>query len=102
VTRNLNSDLMTQIAMGAMFVAVMQMYVVIARALCGRTLGEWTFDLQIGDDREQRRSAYPIRVVMRSVFTVLTGLILLPLLSGLLGRDLAGALSGARLYRQRF
>ena len=40
VFRNLNSDYMTQISLGVLFLAVMQMYVVISRSFFGRTLGE--------------------------------------------------------------
>jgi hypothetical protein len=101
VLRNLNRDLMTQISLGVMFLAVMQMYVVIARSFFGRTLGEWTFDLQVGEDKEQESESYPLRVALRSVLITITGLVLLPLVSALLGRDIAGSISGAKLYRQR-
>lgn len=101
VLRNLNEDLMTQISLGVLFVAVMQMYVVISRVFFGRTLGEWTFDLQIGEDHEQQNSGYPFRVAFRSLLTTCTGLIILPVLSALIGHDIAGELSGAKLYRQR-
>lgn len=100
VFQNMNQDPMSQISLGVMFVAVMQMYVVIARSFFGRTLGEWTFDLQIGEDSQQRLESYPLRVAFRSVIVTVTGLIFLPLLSALLGRDLAGRVSGVQLYRQ--
>jgi hypothetical protein len=101
VLGNLNRDIMTQIALLVMFVAVMQMYVVIARAIFGRTLGEWTFDLQIGQDAEQQLGSYPLKVAFRSFLNIITGLILLPLVSAIIGRDIAGQLSGVKLYRQR-
>jgi hypothetical protein len=101
VLANLNRDMMTQIALFVMFVAVMQMYVVISRAIFGRTLGEWTFDLQIGQDEEQKQGSYPLKVAFRSFLNIITGLVLLPLVSALLGRDIAGQLSGVKLYRQR-
>lgn len=101
VLRNIGADVMTQISLGVLFIAVMQMYVVISRSFFGRTLGEWTFDLQVGEDQEQMRDSYPLKVAARSLLTTLTGLILLPLISSIIGRDIAGELSGARLYRQR-
>ena len=100
VMRNLSADVMTQISLGVMFVAVMQMYVVIARSFFGRTLGEWTFDLQIGRDEEQSRQSYPFRVAARSLLVTVTGLFFLPLISAVLRRDLPGSLVGAELYRQ--
>jgi hypothetical protein len=101
VLRNISADLMTQISLSVLFVAVMQMYVVIARAFFGCTLGEWTFDFQVGNDQEQALESYPFKVVARSLLTTLTGLVLLPVISSMIGRDIAGRLSGARLYRQR-
>lgn len=101
VYKNLNTDHMTQISLGVMFLAVMQMYVVISRSFFGRTLGEWTFDLQIGQDEQQRMEIYPIKVAARSLVVTVTGLVLLPLISALLGRDVAGQITGVQLYRQR-
>ena len=101
VMRNLNQDIMTQISLAAVFVAVMQMYVVISRSYFGRTLGEWTFDLQIGEEAQQKSEIYPLRVVLRSLVVTLTGLVLLPLISALIGRDISGSISGVQLYRQR-
>lgn len=101
VWRNLQVDPMVQISLAALYVAVMEMYVLITRSYFGRTLGEWTFDLQLGEDADQKKSTYPLRIVFRSLLTLLTGLVFLPLVSALVGRDIAGALSGVKLYRQR-
>lgn len=101
VVVNVSRDFMAQIALAVMFITVMQIYVVIARTFFGRTLGEWTFDLQIGQDEEQRQGSYPLKVAFRSILNIVTGLIFLPLVSALLGRDIAGQLSGVKLYRQR-
>ena len=100
VLKNLSLDPMTQLSLGVMFVAVMQMYVVISRSFFGRTLGEWTFDLQVGRDEDQRAQSYPLRVAARSLLVTLTGLIFLPLISAVLRRDVAGGICGAPLYRQ--
>jgi hypothetical protein len=101
VVTNLNKDLMTQISLGVLFVAVMQMYAIISRSFFGRTLGEWTFDMQLGRDEQQNLESYPLRVALRSLITTVTGLVLLPLISAVWGEDLAGRLSGVRLFRQR-
>ncbi|HMN67620.1 MAG TPA: RDD family protein [Bdellovibrionales bacterium] len=101
VLANLDRDPMTQVSLGVLFIAVMQMYVVIARSFFGRTLGEWTFDLQVGQDEEQQRESYPLKVALRSLLNIVTGIVLLPLVSALIGRDVAGQISGVKLYRQR-
>jgi hypothetical protein len=101
VLGNLSHDVMTQISLGVLFITVMQLYVVVARAFFGATLGEWTFDLQVGQDEEQMQNSYPLKVAIRSLLNIVTGIILLPLVSAMLGRDVAGQLSGVKLYRQR-
>lgn len=101
VIKNVGRDLMTQLSLSVLFVAVMQMYVVIARSFFGRTLGEWTFDMQLGEDDEQSRENYPLKVAMRSLITTVTGLVFLPLISTALGRDIAGQITGLQLYKQR-
>jgi len=102
VIRNLSHDVMTRLSLGVLFLSVMQMYVVVSRAYFGRTLGEWTFDVQLGRDEDQAKLFYPFKVVLRSLLNVITGIVGLPLLSLVLGYDLAGRLSGLQLYRQRF
>jgi len=101
VVRNINKDIMTQTSLAILFIAVMQMYTVIARAFFGRTLGEWTFDVQLGQDKEQELESYPVKVALRALLTTVTGLILLPLISAVMGRDIAGSVTGVQLYRQR-
>ena len=101
VLKSVDKDLMTQISLGVLFIAVMQMYAIISRSFFGRTLGEWTFDLQVGRDEEQARESYPLRVTLRSLINTITGLVILPLISALLDRDVAGQISGVQLFRQR-
>jgi hypothetical protein len=100
VMRNLDRDLMTQISLVSLFIAVMQMYVVIGRSFFGQTIGEWTFDMQLGMDDEQTKQSYPLKVAWRSLINIATGLVLLPLISAVFDKDIAGWLSGVRLYRQ--
>ncbi|MEZ4872416.1 MAG: hypothetical protein R2827_09280 [Bdellovibrionales bacterium] len=44
-------------------------------------MGEWTFDHQLGRDEEQEEALYPLKVVWRSILIILTGVVILPLLS---------------------
>lgn len=99
VVANMGGDILTQLSFALLFVAVMQMYVMISRSFYGRTLGEWTFDIQLGKDNEIVEEKYPLRVAMRSLLVTATGLVILPLLSLLTGKDLAGQLTGTQLYR---
>jgi len=83
------------------FVTIMQMYLIVARTFYGQTLGEWTFDVQLGREEDQRDQYYALRVVGRSAITTVTGLVILPLFSLILRQDLVGNIVGVQLYQQR-
>ena len=94
-------DVPTKIAFYALFVSVMLMYVVVIRSFFGRTLGEWTFDFQMGNDQQHESALYPVLVLWRCSLAIMTGVILLPILSMIFGRDLLAPATGLQLYRSR-
>lgn len=73
-------------------------YLVTVRSILGFTLGEWACDLRLGQPHERLRSGYVFRVALRSSLIILTGIFTFPLLSLLLGKDIAGSVSGLRLF----
>jgi hypothetical protein len=101
VVASAKTDATTQISLGLLYLTIMQMYVVAARMSFGSTLGEWTFDYQLGRDEDRQKAFYPLRVAWRNVLMVLTGIILLPVISWIVGRDVAGPLTGVGLYQLR-
>ena len=80
-------------------VSVAQLYMVLARSFFGRTIGEWTFELQLGNAFQQRAWWYPLAVVWRSTLNICTGFVVLPILSLLVQRDVSAFPSGVRIYR---
>ncbi|MEN0059383.1 MAG: RDD family protein [Bdellovibrio sp.] len=74
------------------------LYMVSIRGLMGSTLGEWACDLRLGQPHERLQSGYVIKVALRSTVILLTGIVTLPVLSLLLGRDVPGIVSGLRLF----
>lgn len=95
------SDIATQLSLAVLYIAVYQMYVIVSRSFFGRTLGEWTFDHQLGDEKQQKSGLYPLQVVWRSLLITLTGIVVLPILSMLVRKDLASYLTGLQLYKER-
>lgn len=93
-------DDMTLLSVLALFASVIQIYYLISRGFYGSSLGEWAFDLEVGTRNQQASILYPIQVIFRTLINTLTGFILLPILSLLIGRDIAGAVSGIRLYQR--
>lgn len=94
------TELTAQVALVVMYLAVMQMYVVISRSFFGSTVGEWTFDLQLGDEGQIAKAHYPVLVLWRSLIITVTGFIVLPFLSLILGRDLTAKLTALQLYKK--
>lgn len=82
----------------SIFVVFSFFYMIMLRSVLGYTLGDWACDLRLGSQLQRQSSFYSFRVLLRSLFLMVTGVILLPLLSLLLRKDLAGSLSGVRIY----
>ena len=97
---NAQTDGSTQINLFLLFVAVLQMYMLTARSFAGASLGEWAFDLQLGDEDDQRKTAYPLLVAWRTFLVTMTGIIVLPILSLVLRQDITKHLTGLQLYRR--
>ncbi len=99
VLHMLPQDPMTAVGLFVLVFSVIQGYLLIARSFFGSTLGEWAFEIEVGDRAEQESIAYPLRILLRSLVTTLTGLVLLPLISLITGEDVAGRISGVSLHR---
>lgn len=74
------------------------LYMITTRFFIGSSIGEAACDIRLGKPQERMSSWYFLRVVVRATLIVATGLVILPALSLLLGRDIPGKLSGLRLF----
>jgi hypothetical protein len=97
---NARTDSATHMHLAMLTLAVLQMYMLVSRAFFGSTLGEWAFEMQLGTEAQQRKPYYPLQVIGRTLVTTLTGLVVLPLLSFGLRRDIAKYFTGVQLYRR--
>jgi hypothetical protein len=89
-----------QLSLLVMYLAVFAMYSIVARSFFGCTVGEWTFELQLGDDDQLNQAIYPAKVLWRSVLNLATGLVLLPVISMIMRTDVSGKMSGLQLYKR--
>lgn len=80
------------------FVFTGWMYFIATRALVGASIGEWTCSIRLGQPTERLSDNYITRLLARTTIHLLTGIILLPLLSLVFKKDLAGLISGLSLY----
>lgn len=89
-----------RIAVMLLIFCVAEIYSVVCRSFFGRTLGEWAFGFRLGSKKDQQSALYPIQVVWRVFLVIATGLIVLPALSTIFGRDLIGRLTGVSLIEE--
>ena len=84
-----------------LYLAVMQIYMLTSRGFFGCSLGDWSFDVQVGTSEQQKQARYPMQILWRSLLNTVTGIVVLPILSLMSGRDLLSSLSGVHLFRKR-
>lgn len=84
------------IAIGMTFI-----YMVLTRIFLGSSLGEMVFDIQLGTLEQRHTLIYGLLVIFRSLVVLFTGLIILPILSILLRKDLIGNICGLRLFKRK-
>jgi hypothetical protein len=92
ITANLLRDF------SGVFIAGIWMYMVTTRFFIGSSLGEAACDLRLGRPQDRLSSLYFLKVILRATLIVATGIFILPILSLLVGKDVAGSLSGVRLF----
>ena len=81
---------------------VILFYFMIARGMYGCTLGDWAFDVQLGSETERNHIMYPFQVLFRTFVIMITGIILIPVVSLGFGKDMAYYFSGLKLYSRQY
>ena len=76
-------------------------YLVMLRTFLGFTVGEWACGLRLGNLKQRLQRLYGLRVIARTTLIFITGVLTLPLLSLLIGRDVAGLMVGLSLIEHR-
>ena len=97
---NSQTDRFVQFQIGLLFMMVLQMYMLVSRTLFEQTIGEWTYETQLGTDAQKAKALYPVQVVFRGILFAITGFVLIPILSELFGNDLAAPLTGLALHKK--
>jgi len=74
------------------FALAVAMYMILLRSFLGFSIGEWACGLRLGFLAQRLDKLYALKVVARTLLIFATGVVVLPLCSLLIGRDLAGEL----------
>ncbi len=93
----LQSEVSLQAALLMMILGFYAIYLLTLRVFIGCTLGEWACGLRLGEPRHRLSPGYSLKVHLRLLVILGSGIVTLPLLSLILGIDLAGKLSGLPL-----
>lgn len=94
---NTATDRETIAALALLFVAGGLLYVLAARSFMGATLGEWSYEIRVGERAQRTRWYYPLQVVWRGLLVTATGFITFPIISLIAGRDVLKHLTGIGL-----
>lgn len=84
----------------ALIMAVTFIYMVVNRAFLGCTPGEWAFDQRIGKPEQMTTLSYVPRLAARTLLVMITGYIVLPIVSLFTGKDAAGSITGVTLHKK--
>jgi RDD family len=93
----LNQNTMKQTAL-YLYGYISFIYFIFFRVFLSATIGEWSCGIRIGQPSERMKPSYALKVVARVLLITVTGFFVLPLLSLIFKRDLAGQLTKASLY----
>lgn len=86
------------LTMTCVFIFTGWIYFIATRALVGASIGEWTCSIRLGQPSERLSESYMYKLLIRTTLSLMTGIICLPLLSLVVGKDLLGLFSGLKLY----
>ncbi len=86
------------VSIATTFLAISWIYLVFMRAFMESTIGEMACDLRLGEPLQRLKLTYILKVMVRTTAIMLTGVVLLPLTSLLLSKDISGELSGLKMY----
>lgn len=92
-------DMSIYLATFSVFFGVTVIYYLMTRVFMGCTAGEWAYDQQLGTEVDRKDLTYAPLIIIRTCITMLTGIVVLPLLSKIFRRDLVGQFVGLELYR---
>lgn len=73
-------------------------YLTMMRIFMGASLGEWSCQLRLGQPIQRIKTSYIFKVMARTTLILCTGVVILPLISLIIKRDILGDLTGLRIY----
>jgi hypothetical protein len=97
---NPDSAGMIYFSLAALFLGTTWIYLVVNRIFLGCTPGEWVFDQRLGFPQETGTASYSLKIVLRTTIIILSGMIVFPLISLALHRDVLGRWLGIPMMKK--
>lgn len=93
-------ELDVQLGIASLLLCTIFMYMTVSRAITGQTIGDWAMDVRLGTlEQESKWLSYIIKSSVRSLISIMTGIVVLPFFSLIIRRDILGFLSGLKLMK---
>jgi hypothetical protein len=77
---------------------ISMIYFILFRVFLGASIGEYSCSLRLGKPTQRLKINYSLRVFIRTISIMVTGIITLPILSLIFKKDIAGKISGISIY----
>lgn len=100
VVQSAQIDIGIRMSVFVLIISVLLFYTTVSRSFFNSTLGEWTFDLQVGSERDFKSVWYPVKSFWRQFALIAMGGVFVPIFSWILRKDVAYWLTGLRLYKK--
>ena len=84
----------------ALFATMSWIYLVANRLFLGFTPGEWVFDQRLGTYQQFGTIGYALKVCLRSLIVIGTGLVVFPIISFIMNKDIVGKALGLELFKK--
>ncbi|RYZ90111.1 MAG: metalloendopeptidase, partial [Proteobacteria bacterium] len=98
--KNPDAEGMVYLSTVGLLAVVSLIYLVVNRMFLGSTPGEWAFEQRIGRPEEMSDGMYSVRILARSALVIVTGFVVLPVISFFMNKDIAGDITGAQLLKK--
>lgn len=93
------TDLEIWLSLPIMTLVLTLAYMSLSRIFLDATLGELIFDIRVGTEEQRESTSFSLLILARSILSILTGFVTLPIASLIMNKDYLGSLSGVKLYK---
>jgi hypothetical protein len=81
-----------------LYLGISMIYFVLFRVFLAATLGEYSCGLRLGQPLQRIQKNYSLKIILRTLLIIFTGIVTLPILSLIFKKDIAGRLCGVSIY----